>query len=304
MIRAPGPRLPAATRLGRVRLAVADLERSVAFYRRVLGLSVRDTTDDRAALGAEGTDEMLVELHEHPNAAPIPRRGRLGLFHFALLLPDRPALGRFLRHLGDVGVRPGASDHLVSEALYLNDPDGLGIEVYADRPRSEWRERNAELVMTTEPLDLESLLEAGAKGDGRGTGGARDDGARDGLPAGTTVGHVHLHVGDLERAAAFYHEALGLDITVRGYPGALFLSAGGYHHHLGVNTWAAGAARAGEGDARLLDWELILPTVGDAATALGALEAAGHQVDRDAGGGSARDLWGTALRIVAETRRA
>lgn len=272
---------------------MADLERSLAFYRRVLGLRVLDDADgrpDRRTLGPTGSDAALVELHEEPGAAPVPRRGRLGLFHFAILLPDRPALGRFLRHLGELGVRPGASDHRVSEALYLNDPDGLGIEVYADRPRSDWRERNGELVMSTDPLDLRSVLDAA------------DDRAGDGMPAGTTMGHVHLHVGDLERASAFYHDALGLDPTVWSYPGALFLSAGGYHHHLGVNTWATGASPAGKGDARLLDWELIVPAAGDAEAALGRLKAGGHAVERGGGaggpGGLARDPWGTALRIA------
>lgn len=274
----------------------------------MLGLRVLDDADgptDRRTLGAAGSGAALVELHEEAGAVPVPHRGRLGLFHFAVLLPDRPSLGRFLRHLDELGVRPGASDHLVSEALYLNDPDGLGIEVYADRPRSKWRERNGELVMATEPLDVRSLLaaadEAGTAAEGRPWGG---------MPDGTTMGHVHLHVDDLERASAFYHEALGLDPTVWSYPGALFLSAGGYHHHLGVNTWAAGAPPAGEGDARLLEWELIVPTAGDAEAALGRLEAAGHAVERGDGrggaggdpggpGGLARDPWGTALRIAA-----
>lgn len=292
MNRAAGSRLPDAARVGRVRLAVADLGRAVEFYRRVLGLRVLDDVDtdgraDRRTLGPAGPGVPLVELREEPGAAPVTRRGRLGLFHFAILLPDRPALGRFLRHLGELGVRPGASDHLVSEALYLNDPDGLGIEVYADRPRSEWRERNGELVMATDPLDLEGVLAAGAEG-----------GAWDGMPEGTKMGHVHLHVGDLDRASVFYHEALGLDRTVWSYPGALFLSAGGYHHHLGVNTWAAGAPPAGEGDARLLEWELIVPTAGDADAALGRLESAGHVVERgDAPGGLVRDPWGTGVRV-------
>ena len=305
MIPAPAPRLPAAARVGRVRLAVADLERSVEFYRRVLGLEVLEEAAGLASLGARGADEPLLELHEQPGAAPVPRRGRLGLFHFAILLPDRPSLGRFLRHLDEIGVRPGASDHLVSEALYLNDPDGLGIEVYADRPRSEWRKRNGEIVMATEPLDLASLLEAASEGaEPTAEGSERSSKGRssDGMPAGTTMGHVHLHVGDLGRAAAFYHEALGLDVTVRGYPGALFLSAGGYHHHLGLNTWAAGAEPAGEGDARLLEWELVVPAAEDAEGALGRFEAAGHAVERPAGGtrgGLVRDPWGTALRLRA-----
>lgn len=280
-----GFRLPAATRLGRVLLQVASLERSLGFYERVLGFRVLERSEGAASLGAQRGDEPLVELRERPGAAPVPRRGRLGLYHFAILLPDRGALGRFVAHLSTLGVRAGASDHLVSEALYLQDPDGLGIEVYADRPRSAWRHRDRQLVMATEPLDLESVV-AAAGGE-----------PWTGMPAGTTVGHVHLHVGDLARAAAFFHQGLGLDRVVWSYPGALFLSAGGYHHHLGVNTWAAGAAPAGEEDARLLEWEVLVPSAGDADRALESLAAAGHAAERGPDGGVVRDPWGTALRI-------
>jgi catechol 2,3-dioxygenase len=139
----PSPefRLPAATHVGRVRLQVADLERSLDYYQTVLGLRVLARGDGRATLGAYGSDAPLVELHERVGARPVPRRGRLGLYHFAILLPDRAALGRFLAHLAARGEYAGMSDHLVSEALYLTDPDGLGIEVYADRPRASWRAR-------------------------------------------------------------------------------------------------------------------------------------------------------------------
>lgn len=286
-----GYRLPAATRLGRVRLQVAELERSVAYYQRVLGLRVVERTDAHASLAAEGDDTPLIELHERPGAAPVPRRGRLGLYHYAILLPDRAALGRFVAHLTEIGERAGASDHLVSEALYLQDPDGLGIEVYADRPRSEWRHQAGQLAMATMPLDLQSLM--------RAAGGERWSG----MPAGTVIGHVHLHVGDLDRAEAFYHQALGLDKVVWSYPGALFLSAGGYHHHLGVNSWAAGAAPAGEDDARLLEWEILAPSVEDARGALESLSAVGYPVEPTAGDGVVRDPWGTALRIRGSAGR-
>ena len=232
-IRPPGYRLPDATRLGRVRLQVASLDRSLPFYEDVLGLRRLDRRDGVATLGASGDGTALVELHERAGARPVPRRGRLGLYHFAVLLPDRAALGRFLAHLAARGVRAGMSDHAVSEALYLTDPDGLGIEVYADRPRDAWRYAGRQLHMHTEPLDTASLLAAG--------GGA----PWAGMPPGTVIGHVHLHVGDIDAAAAFYHAALGFDKVVWSYPGALFLSAGGYHHHLGTNTWAAGAAPLG-----------------------------------------------------------
>jgi catechol 2,3-dioxygenase len=284
-----GYRLSAALRLGRVRLQVANLERSLAWYGEVLGLRVLSRTPDGAVLGAHGDDAPLVELRERPGASPQPHRGRLGLYHFAILLPDRAALGRFVAHLARVGERAGASDHLVSEALYLNDPDGLGIEVYADRPRSTWRyDGLRQLAMDTRPLDLDSLVQA--------AGGA----PWTGMPAGTVMGHVHLHVGDIERAAAFYHAALGLDKVVWSYPGALFMSAGGYHHHLGVNTWAGpGAAPAGENDARLLDWEIVLPRPADADAAASSLQSAGHTATRIEGGWLAADPWGTAVRIVS-----
>src|SRR5829696_9575041 len=156
-----GYRLPGGLRLGRVRLQVADLERSLAWYGGVLGLRVLNRTADGATLGAHGDDAPLVVLQEGRGTAPAPKRGLLGLYHFAILLPDRAALGRFVAHLARIGERAGASDHLVSEALYLNDPDGLGIEVYADRPRSTWRyDAQRQLAMDTRPLDLDGLVRA------------------------------------------------------------------------------------------------------------------------------------------------
>jgi catechol 2,3-dioxygenase len=288
----PDYRLPAATTLGTVRLQVADLGKSLAYYEGVLGLRLLDRADRIARLGAADALTPLLELHEHPGAAAVPRRGRLGLYHFAILLPDRPSLGRFVRHLSEIGERAGMSDHLVSEAIYLTDPDGLGIEVYADRPRSAWRQENGQLAMATMALDVEDLLRAAGSGPWAG------------MPAGTVMGHVHLFVDDLDRAAAFYHAGLGLDKTVWSYPGALFLSAGGYHHHLGTNTWAAGAAPAGPDDARLLEWELVLPTAADAAAALASLERSGAGVERAGASGVVRDPWGTALRVRPATQGA
>lgn len=281
----PGFRLPASTRLGRVRLQVADLARSVSYYEQVLGLRVVDRSEGVATMAPHHDHTPLVELHERAGARPVPRQGRLGLYHFAILLPDRPALGRFLGHLSSLGIHAGMSDHLVSEAIYLTDPDGLGIEVYVDRPRSTWTWEHGQLAMATEPLDVRSVLGAGGSEPWTGA------------PAGTVLGHVHLHVADIELGAAFYHAGLGFDKTVWNYPGALFLSAGGYHHHLGTNTWAARAPRPEAGDARLLDWEIILPAaeLERAAESIGTTGAAVVRTGNDV---LARDPWGTAVRLV------
>jgi catechol 2,3-dioxygenase len=282
----PGYRLPAGTSVGPVTLQVADLARAVDYYERILGLRVLAGSPRSATLGTQDGSTPLVLLRERPGATPVPKRGRLGLYHFAILLPNRAVLGRFVRHLADVKVHAGMSDHLVSEAIYLTDPDGLGIEVYADRPRGEWRHEGGQLVMATDPLDVQDVL--------RSAGGERWSG----MPAGATLGHVHLFVGDLEAASRFYHTALGFDKVVWSYPGALFLSAGGYHHHLGTNTWAAGAEPAAEGDARLLEWEVRVPSADDARAALESLRRAGVAVEpADDGGGVARDPWGTAVRV-------
>jgi catechol 2,3-dioxygenase len=279
-------RLPAATRLGPVRLQVADLDRSLAFYEGVLGLRLLELAGADARLGAPGSDDVLVALHARPGATPVPRRGRLGLYHFAVLLPSRADLGRFVRHLSETGVTAGAADHLFSEALYLTDPDGLGVEVYADRPRAAWPLAGDVLAGDTQPLDLHSL--------DRDAGETRWTGA----PAGTTIGHVHLYVDRLEDVEAFYHRGLGFDRLRLPFPGALFLSAGGYHHHLGTNTWAAGAPRAGPGDARLLAWTVVVPAASDADAAAQSLAEAGSRVTRTGEGYDATDPWGNGLHIT------
>ncbi|MFA6166334.1 MAG: VOC family protein [Gemmatimonadaceae bacterium] len=278
-------RLPDATRLGRARLQVTDLARSLDFYTKVLGFRVLSQRDGVAVLAAHGTDHSIVELHAGA-VKPVPPGGRQGLFHFAILLPDRASLGRFLVHLGDIGARAGASDHLVSEAMYLSDPDGLGIEVYADRPRESWRHEGRELSMATMPLDARSVADA--------AGGE----PWTGMPAGTTLGHMHLHVASLEEARAFYHDALGLDLVVWSYAGALFFSAGGYHHHLGTNTWAKGQPSAAPDEARLLDWEMVLPDTASVDAARGNLEAHGHAAEGSGDGWSFRDPWGTQFTLV------
>ena len=280
-IHPPAYRLPADAHVGRIRLQVAELARSLEFYEGKLGFKKLGAKPGRATLGAGNVP--LIELVERAGAKPVMPRSRLGLFHFAILLPDRTHLGRALLHLHQAGIDLGMADHLVSEALYLTDPDGLGIEIYADRPRDTWHVDANQLRMATDPLDTGSLL--------RAAGGT----VWEGMPAGTVIGHMHLHVGDLERAKQFYHEALGLDITLTGYPGALFLSAGGYHHHLGMNIWAGLRAPApAEDEAQLLEWELVIPGADARRAAIESLRAAGATVGDD---GIVADPWGTRVRL-------
>ncbi len=238
------------THTGPVHLTVSDLERSLRFYEEGLGFKRMEREGARAILSADGTKPLLL-LSEQPNAQPKPRRST-GLYHFAILLPNRAALARSLRRLVEVGYPlGGASDHLVSEALYLSDPDGNGIELYRDRPRSEWRRQNGQLVMDTVPLDLEDLLaEASAEWTG--------------LPPETMIGHVHLHVAHLAEAERFYRETVGLELTTYYGSSAAFLSAGGYHHHLGLNTWAGVGAPPPPPDAvGLRYFTLLLPDKGE-----------------------------------------
>ena len=282
-----GFRLPDATRLGAVRLQVSDLDRSLAFYTSVLGLRLTERAGAAASLAAHGDERVLVQLTARAGARRAGRRGMLGIYHFAILLPDRAALGRFVRHVAESRVPVGAGDHLVSEAFYLSDPDGIGIEVYADRPRDTWRRNGRELMMATDPVDVEGLLRAAG------------DAAWTGMPAGTVIGHLHLHVGDLETGRAFYSEALGFDRMAWSYPGALFLGAGGYHHHLGTNTWAgAGARPPAEDDAKLVHWTIELPTASDVEAARASLVRAGFVAEDVAPGVvQTRDPWGTTLLV-------
>ncbi len=228
--------------IGRVRLRVADADRVRSYYERTIGLHA-----DGLTLGADGTP--LIELIDDPDAPPAPA-GSTGLFHLALLVPDRPSLAQAVRRVVESGERfTGASDHYVSEALYLRDPEGNGIEIYRDRPRSEWgHEPNGELRMGTVALDIDSVMAELPEGDDPG------------MPDGTRMGHVHLHVADLPSSETFYAGDLGLDVTVRSYAGALFLSRDGYHHHVGLNTWQGeGAPPPPEGSRGLEDFELVLP---------------------------------------------
>lgn len=284
-IQPPAYRLPNKTHVGAVHLLVSDLRRSLEYYEHVLGLRTLAAEDERAVLGSHD-ERPLVDLQTR-RGVTAARRGVFGLYHFAILLPDRAALGRFAAHIASLGIRVGMADHLVSEPLYLSDPDGLGIEVYADRPRMAWKHNRRELAMATDPLDSDSVIAEGA--------GVTWDGA----PAGTTMGHVHLHVGSLDTAAAFYHRAIGFDKIVWSYPGALFMSAGGYHHHLATNVWSPGPAPATD-QARLLEWELVVPSRDDVAAVGQSLRAADYETDHTSRGLITADPWGTRVLIVDE----
>jgi len=248
MARNGGDSLDPRARIGAVRIAVADLDRAVDFYERAIGLSTLDSAEGVARLGPEGGSAIL-ELEPDPGAPQRPP-GSTGLFHFAILVPSRADLAAALLRVSDAGWRfTGASDHLVSEALYLNDPEHNGIEIYRDRPREQWDYDSGQVRMATIPLDLDAVM---------ADLGDADPSAP--MPAQTTMGHVHLNVSDLETTEEFYAGGLGLDVTVRGYPGALFMSAGGYHHHIGANTWAGeGAPRPPVGALGLRSFEIVTP---------------------------------------------
>jgi len=271
---------------GAVRLRVASLDRQREFYERAIGLGTLDVSEGFARLGADGT--AIVELDENPEAEHRPP-GTTGLFHLAILVPDRAELAAALARVSHAGWRlSGASDHLVSEALYLTDPEGNGIEIYRDRPRSEWQYEAGRVQMSTLPLDLDSLLTElrDAAGDG------------DGIAAATRIGHVHLNVADLADSEAFYSGLLGFDVTVRGYPGALFLSTGGYHHHIGVNTWAGPGAPSPPPESRGLEWfELVVEDPRQLAELEGRLEDAGVALEREAEGLRTSDPSGNCLLI-------
>lgn len=279
--------LPDTLRLGAVHLTVADAERSTAFYRDALGLQVHGGEGATVALGVGAND--LVVLHEEPGARPAGRHA--GLFHVALRHPSREELARALTRLLDHGVRvEGAADHGVSEALYLSDPDANGLELYADRPREAWPpgRGGARVGMFTAPLDGQGLLDT-----------VRDQEPRARSDPGLTVGHVHLHVGDLVRAMAFYRDTLGLE-RMAGYPGAEFLAVGGYHHHLGVNTWAGeGVGPAPPGTVGLRRWTIVLDDAQQVAAVEQRLAAAGVATRRDGGVLLVRDPWEIALAVVS-----
>lgn len=227
--------------MGHVALSVADLDRSLAYYQNGIGLKLHQRQNGTARLGV-GSEDLLV-LQEKQGAKHVRRAA--GLYHFALLLPSRRELARTIQHL-QASTTPigGASDHAVSEALYLTDPDGHGIEIYRDRPREEWEYPNDALKITVEPFDAAGVMAT-----------LQDSEASwDGLHHETIMGHVHLHVASIPEAEHFYGDLLGFDMMARYGGQASFLAYNGYHHHLGMNTWAGVGVPPAPADAARLEW--------------------------------------------------
>jgi catechol 2,3-dioxygenase len=274
------------TRMGLVELSVSDLSRSVDYWRDAVGLRSLAREDGVATLG---TDLPLLRLVEQRSARPDS--GHTGLFHVALLVPDRASLARFLAHAARARIPlEGLSDHDVSEAIYLRDPDLHGVEVYADRPRALWDGHVMER-MTTRPLDVESLL------------GELDDPAAEpfaGLPDGTIVGHVHFRVAEIEESIRFYHDVLGMGLMAQLGQTAAFLGAGGYHHHVGANTWESrGAAPAPLGSATLRHATVVLPDAAERDRVAARVADAGQEPEVRADGIFVRDPAGNGLLLAA-----
>ncbi|WP_017549215.1 VOC family protein [Salinicoccus carnicancri] len=261
---------PPAVHVEHVKLNVSNLEHSIEFYTKTLGFSLLDKNDQSASLTADG-ETSLISLHQPENAKPKGRTS--GLYHFAILLPERSDLAAITLQLAHKNIRFGSADHLVSEALYLNDPDGNGIEIYIDRPAEEWSWKNGRVDMTTDPLDFEDLLKS------------FDPNTQwDGMPAGTVMGHLHLHVGNIGDAVKFYTDGLGLEIVCDLAGQAMFMSTEKYHHHIAVNIWnGIGAPAPDENSVGLNHYVLRYPDETSRDTAVSRLEETGFNVTREDG---------------------
>ena len=281
-------KIAAATTVGAVHLTVAELDRSIDYYTLAIGLRLHERDGSVARLGAGGED--LLVLYEEPGAQPV--RGHTGLFHFALLLPERAALARWLVHAARARIPlSGMSDHLVSEAIYLRDPDWHGIEIYRDRPRAQWPgDGRGGVAMDTLPLDTDDLLTA------------LEDPAQldhyECMPPRTTMGHVHLHVADIADSERFYRDVMGFDVMAH-LPEATFLSAGGYHHHLGANVWAGrGATPPPPGSAALRHATIVLPDAAERDRVAARIADAGQEPQAGEDGTMVRDPAGNALLLT------
>jgi catechol 2,3-dioxygenase len=269
--------------VGEVNIKVKNLDYSLTFYQNIMGFQVLEKSDRKAVLTTDGKNSLLTL--EQPEEVVAKTARTTGLYHFAILLPSRADLSIFLRHMIQTGYPLGAADHYVSEALYLNDPDGNGIEVYRDRPSSEWKWNNGLVEMATEELDGNGIL-------------AESDAEWKGLPSGTLMGHIHLHVANLKKAEEFYTKGLGFEI-VSYYPQAAFLSTGKYHHHIAINTWQGeGAATPLENSVGLNWYSLVFPNEGARENALKQLKQLGAPLTEEADYFVTSDPSGNQIRLV------
>ncbi|OMD08829.1 VOC family protein [Paenibacillus odorifer] len=277
------------TQIGLVQIRVSNLERSLTFYQNVVGLSVLRQTGREVEMTADGQNVLLI-LREIENARVIRPNSVAGLYHFAILVPDRPSLGLVVRNLISSGIEVGQGDHLVSEALYIQDPDNNGIEIYRDRPKSEWKyDAEGHVMMSTDPVDVDGLL------------AASEGLSWNGLPAGTVIGHVHFHVGNLNKAKAFYVDLLGFELTANYGSAAMFISAGGYHHHIGLNVWAGQGAPAAPADTVGIDYfTLILANEEERNAVVERVRQAGYAVTEVNGNPTFQDPWNIGIRLVLE----
>lgn len=276
--------LPASTAIGSVTLRVADEKRALALYRDIVGLKVAGRDGSRIALGAGGAPFLFLEIA--PGAQARPRKGLTGLYHAAILLPDRAALGSAIARLARANIQLGAADHNVSEAIYLYDRDGNGLEIYRDRPREEWPWKDGLVQMANKPLDFDGILSEGGKEE-----------ADEHVPAGTRIGHVHLQVGDVAEAERFYLGVLGFAKTA-AWPGALFAAAGGYHHHIAANVWDSRNAPLPPANmAGLAEIALEIPQ-SEIANAREHIRGAGAEIAGEDEGLVLADPWRTKIRIA------
>ena len=279
------------TSIGLVTLRVTNLERSRAFYEDILAFQPLELVEGRVVLGGQDRKPLL-ELREVPGGTPQPRRAT-GLYHVAILFPTRADLGRELVRVAKAGIEIGQGDHLVSEALYISDPDDNGIELYQDRPRSTWTWQSGSVRMATDPVDIQGLAEEGM----------RDAEPWDVIPAGTRVGHIHLQVGNISAASHFYHDILGFDITAQ-MPGALFISAGGYHHHIGMNTWhSLNAKPTPITSAGLHTYAIVIPTQEGLQAVKERLTANNIPFEEQENIIRVDDPWSNHIQLVAQASR-
>ena len=272
--------------VGKVNLKVENLERSLAFYQQIIGFKLLGRKENKALLTADGRTALL--SIEQPENVKAKQPRTTGLYHFALLLPTRSDLGSILQHLLNSGYPlQGASDHLVSEALYLADPDGNGIEIYRDRPSSTWEWNDGEVVMATKPLDAEAIL---AEGNGK---------PWTGLPSATLMGHIHLHVSELGQTENFYRNGLGFEVVSNYHNQALFISTGHYHHHIGLNVWnGIGAPSPLENSVGLESFTLVFPSEEAREQAINQLREIGAAVSKENQDFITKDPSGNIIRLV------